>query len=192
MAWWDDDIGAPPKKAKPKPKEQVIKLDEREEKFLINLSEGMPWIQAGVDAGFSENYVRTCLYKNFWHGEIWQKRIAAFTKDFPQKRRQIAQMRLPRMVKIEDAALDKCEADPRLFLKHGGKLFDREYALAGLGTDDQIAPPSVNIEQMQIFMQQVVANSPGRLGKIPDAKQIEGHTDDIEIKDGDTDIEDKA
>lgn len=191
MAKWYEDgpIKPPPKRKKrkksyykpvAKPKEpKAVTLSEREEKFLTGrFIDNLPHIEAAVKAGYTEKYARTCLYKNFWHGKSWQKKVAHFTRNFPEIRKRIAIARLPKLAQIEEKALDHLMDKPRDFLRFGKAAADREYQFAGLAGDPEIRAPTICISKIRNLMIQTVAQSPGRLGQVP-MKQI---TDDATIE----------
>ena len=192
MAKWYEDgpIKPPPKRTKRKKsyyrpvakrKEVEVKLTEREQKFLTyRFIDNLPHLEAAKKAGYGDGYARTALYKNIWTGKTWQAKMDKFLEGFPAARRRVAIARLPKHMEIEEKFLDECRQNPKMYAKFGKFISDRDYSLSGLASDDTPTPPSVNIKEVQNLMIQMVAQSPGRLGKIP--AQIEYDDADIEIE----------
>lgn len=195
--WWDggtEIVPEPKKKRKPRKKkppklrakkskgDKPIKVDERQAKFLENYAMGMPINQAAMDAGYSRTYSHADIYRAIQRSS-WRKRIEQFAAKFPENRRALAKLRLGQHFQLEQKFLDSCQENPKLYAKHGKAIADRDYGLSGLGTDDEPRPPTVNIEQMQVFMQQIVSEARERLNA-PKQITIDANTEEDPDADG--------
>jgi len=196
--WFEDGpiVPLPKKKRKPKKKppklkvkkskeEKPIPIDERQAKFLENYSLGMPINQAAMDAGYSKTYSHADIYKAILRPS-WRKRIEQFASHFPENRRALAKLRLGQHFQLEQKFLDSCQENPKLYAKHGKSIADRDYSLSGLGTDDHPPVQTVNIQQMQVFMQQIVRQAKERLNaprQITVDAQIEAGEEEQNVSD---------
>jgi len=121
----------------------MSKNEDREIRLLENLALGFPVSTAGVEAGYTKGYSTSGLYQKF-NNPAFISKLQQYVKDFPETRRNLAKLRLPKLYEIEERFLQKCMDDPELYARYP-KVSERDYKLAGLGTDEQPSKPTVQV-----------------------------------------------
>jgi len=134
-------------------------LDERELALIQNLSEGQCMRTAAINAGYSESTANGTIYSKM-SSPAFVKRLSEAVQHMPDARIAIAKARIPRLVKIEEKAIQLLQDDPELALKYP-KSVEREYKLAGLLSDAPQAQVNVTVNVASFAAQLLEHAHPG-------------------------------
>jgi hypothetical protein len=139
---------------------QVKQIDETILRWLL----GSDMKAAALASGYSQSYAESGVQKrikaalqgkDFVEGgskrsKIWRERLEIICGTLPDRYRQLCQLRLPTIAKIEGKALEMMEDDPKLAIEKPTLLRQVKQA-AGALTDESPAPRGLNISHLTLI-----------------------------------------
>ena len=133
-------------KRKKKDKDHVKYSNPRMRKLVSLLASGKQPVEAGLKAGYSENYCRTRLYSMMKTSNSFRELVEKHAKHSVDLIRNLYKVNLlPRAFDIDEAMLSEFEKDPKLAMRHPQPL-TRIHRIAGTLEDQVPAMQFINIE----------------------------------------------
>jgi hypothetical protein len=105
-------------------------------KFVSELASGKPPVEAGLNAGYSENYCKTRLYSMMKTSNSFRELVEQRAEHSVGLIKNLYKINLlPRAFAIDDKMLDEFEKDPKLAMKHHQAL-TRVHRIVGTLEDE--------------------------------------------------------
>jgi len=125
----------------------------RMEKFVSGLASGKGVVEAGLAAGYKENYCRTRLYAQMKTSNSFKELVKRHAKHSVELITNLYKINLlPRTFDVDEAMLQKMEEKPELGMKYP-QVISRIHKVAGI-TEEVPAIQFVNIQtlnQLQVM-----------------------------------------
>lgn len=135
---------------KKKDKDHVKYSNPRMRKLVSLLASGKQPVEAGLKAGYSENYCRTRLYSMMKTSNSFRELVEKHAKHSVDLIRNLYKVNLlPRAFHIDEKMLAEMEANPRLAMKHPQTL-TRVHRIAGTLEDET--------KRIQVIDQKIALN----------------------------------
>jgi len=138
--------------------------DPRDYELALQIALGKKYQEAGRIAGFAESTLKTGYFYKKCKSPYISTLIDHIADSYPDKRRQMAKVRLARAVEIENNIYEKAEQDTEFAINPTvAKTLERDYKLAGLLHDfspSQVLVPIQVAIQIQTHIEDQQAKSP--------------------------------
>jgi len=148
------------------PKKSPKLKDPRDYELALQIALGKKYQEAGRIAGFAESTLKTGSFYKKCKSPYISTLIDYIADSYPDKRRQMAKIRLSRAVEIENNIYEKAEQDTEFAVNSVvAKTLERDYKLAGLLHDFSPAQVLVPI-QVAIQIQTHIEDQQSKVSQI--------------------------
>jgi hypothetical protein len=165
-------------KRKKKEANYVKYANPRMKRLVSELASGKPPVEAGLAAGYSENYCKTRLYAMMKRSDSFRQLVEKQAKHSVELIRNLYKVNLlPRSFNIDANMLEEFESDPKLAMKHD-RVLARIHRIAG--TLEDHPNPVQFIDQSVVLNIQAYVDAQQHIYQ-KDKDEIEGEVVDAKL-----------